>query len=88
MGSQRMAGFALIRRITIARSAQSLPMRILLNVLAVLALLIGGVWLLQGVNVLLGSFMSGQPKWAIIGGCLIALGLVFLFIANRRQKGA
>ena len=60
-------------------------MRILLNVVAVLALLIGGVWLLQGINVLLGSFMSGQPKWATIGGCLIAIGIALLFIANRRR---
>ena len=60
-------------------------MRILLNVLAVIALLIGGVWLLQGINVLLGSFMSGQPKWAIIGACLIAVGLVLLVVANRRR---
>ena len=63
-------------------------MRILLNVLAVLALLIGGVWLLQGINVLLGSFMSGHPKWAIIGGCLIGVGLVLLFVANRRRSVA
>ena len=60
-------------------------MRILLNVLAVIALLIGGVWLLQGINVLLGSFMSGQPKWAIIGVCLIGVGVVLLVVANRRR---
>ena len=63
-------------------------MRILLNILGVIALLIGGVWLLQGINVLLGSFMSGQPKWAVIGGVLIAVGLTLLFVANRRRSAA
>lgn len=63
-------------------------MRVLLNVLGVIALLIGGVWLLQGLNVLLGSFMSGQPKWAIIGCFLLVIGVALLFVANRRQPPA
>lgn len=63
-------------------------MRILLNVVGVLALLIGGVWVLQGVNVLLGSFMSGQPKWAIIGAVLLVIGIALLFVANRRHAAA
>jgi hypothetical protein len=63
-------------------------MRILLNVVGVLALLIGGVWVLQGINVLLGSFMSGQPKWAMIGGVLFVIGIALLFLANRHQRVA
>ena len=63
-------------------------MRILLNVVAVLALLLGGVWFLQGINVLLGSFMSGQPKWALIGGVLLVVGIALLFLANRRRDAA
>jgi len=63
-------------------------MRILLNVLGVLSLLLGGVWLLQGINVLLGSFMSGQPKWAIIGGMLLVVGVALLVLANRRRPAA
>jgi hypothetical protein len=35
-------------------------------------LLVGIVWILQGVNILPGSFMSGQTKWAI-NGILAAL---------------
>jgi hypothetical protein len=62
-------------------------MRILLNVVAVLALLMGCVWFLQGINVLPGSFMTGQPKWAIIGGMLIVVGIALLVIANRRRSG-
>ena len=63
-------------------------MSILLNVVGVLALLVGGVWFFQGINVLLGSFMSGQPRWAIIGGVVFVGGLALLFFANRRRNAA
>jgi len=60
-------------------------MRIALNVLGVLFVLVGCVWLLQGFNILLGSFMSGQTKWAIYGGILLAVGIGLLISANRRR---
>jgi hypothetical protein len=34
--------------------------------------------------VLPGSFMTGQIRWAVYGGCADALALVLLFVANRR----
>jgi hypothetical protein len=37
-------------------------MRITLNIVAALLLLMGVTWLLQGINVLPGSFMTGQTK--------------------------
>jgi hypothetical protein len=60
-------------------------MRILLNVLGVLSVLMGCVWFLQGVNILPGSFMTGQTKWAIYGGLLVVVGIGLLVGANRRQ---
>jgi LPXTG-motif cell wall-anchored protein len=60
-------------------------MRIVLNVAGVLCLLMGGVWFLQGINVLPGSFMTGQTKWAVYGGILLAAGIGLLFVANRRR---
>ena len=60
-------------------------MRIALNVLGVLLLVFGTIWFLQGINILPGSFMSGQIKWAINGGCAAAVGLIVLVIANRRR---
>jgi hypothetical protein len=59
-------------------------MRIALNVLAVLCLLVGCVWILQGINILPGSFMTGQTKWAIYGGLLVIVGMGLLISANRR----
>lgn len=40
-------------------------LKILFNIIAVLLILAGGVWFLQGINVLPGSFMTGQPQWAL-----------------------
>jgi uncharacterized membrane protein HdeD (DUF308 family) len=60
-------------------------MRIALKVLGVLCLLIGCTWILQGVNVLPGSFMTGQTKWAIYGGIVLLAGILLLVRANRRQ---
>jgi hypothetical protein len=45
-------------------------------VLAAIAALVGGVWLLQGLGVLPGSFMSGERIWAVAGFALVAAALV------------
>jgi hypothetical protein len=37
------------------------------NIAGYLLVLIGAVWALQGLNLLGGSFMTGQYKWLIIG---------------------
>ena len=61
-------------------------MRVFLNIVGALLVLLGSVWVLQGINVLPGSFMSGQSRWAIRGGILLLAGIVELFWANRKQK--
>ena len=60
-------------------------MRIALNVVGVLCVLMGCVWFLQGINVLPGSFMTGQTKWAVYGGVLLLAGIGVLIVANRRR---
>jgi uncharacterized membrane protein HdeD (DUF308 family) len=60
-------------------------MRILLNVVGVLCLLMGFIWILQGINILPGSFMTGQTKWALYGCLLAVVGIAVLFSANRRR---
>ena len=59
-------------------------MRIPMMIAGVLLVLMGGVWILQGINVLPGSFMTGQIKWAVYGGLAIAVGVATLFTASRR----
>jgi uncharacterized membrane protein HdeD (DUF308 family) len=61
-------------------------MRILSNLLGALFLVAGCVWILQGINVLPGSFMTGQPKWAVYGALLAIVGVALLFSANRRRE--
>jgi hypothetical protein len=60
-------------------------MKTLLKAISVLVFLSGGVWFLQGINILPGSFMTGNPQWAINGviGMGIGLGL-FLLVSRRR----
>ena len=60
-------------------------MRIAMNVSGVLCLLVGCVWILQGINILPGSFMTGQTKWAIYGALLVVVGIGLLISANRRR---
>ena len=58
-------------------------MRTAMNVLGVLLLITGIVWILQGINVLPGSFMTGQTKWAINGSIAAVAGIVLLVLARR-----
>ena len=60
-------------------------MRIVLNIVGVLLLLAGCVWFLQGINVLPGSFMTGQTKWAVYGAISAVAGIAFLVAAKRRR---
>jgi len=61
-------------------------MRIVLNIVGVVLVLLGSIWVLQGINVLPGSFMSGQMRWAVRGGILVIAGVVGLVWANRKRQ--
>jgi hypothetical protein len=60
-------------------------MRLVLRILAVLMIGMGIVWILQGINVLPGSFMTGQIQWAYRGGAIAIVG-VLVFIFSRRMR--
>jgi hypothetical protein len=58
------------------------------NVVLGVALLVaaaGRVWLLQGINVLPGSFMTGDPMWAWTGLACLVGGLAVAALAWRRK---
>jgi hypothetical protein len=58
--------------------------RIALIVVSVLLIGAGTVWFLQGINVLPGSFMTGQVAWAWRGGIAVVVGIGVLLLARRR----
>jgi hypothetical protein len=60
-------------------------MKIFLNILSVMLILAGGVFFLQGINILPGSFMTGEPQWAVNGGILIVVGISLILWARRRK---
>ena len=49
-------------------------------------LAIGAIWILQGLNILKGSSMTGDSKWAVIGVVMAAVG-VGLFVWDSRVRG-
>jgi hypothetical protein len=61
-------------------------MRVALNIVASLMVLAGAIWFLQGINVLPGSFMTGQIRWAVYGGIAFVVGIALLLLANRALK--
>ncbi len=60
-------------------------MKIFWNIIGVVLIVAGGVWFMQGLGILAGSVMSGQPQWAIYGGIAILLGAGLLLYVNRRE---
>jgi hypothetical protein len=49
-------------------------LRYVLLIVGGLMILVGGVWLLQGLGILPGSFMTGQPFWAVMGAISLVVG--------------
>jgi hypothetical protein len=61
-------------------------MRIILNIIGVLLVICGSVFFLQGINVLPGSFMTGQMRWAVYGGVAIVAGVLILMAPSKRTS--
>ena len=57
-------------------------MKLWMNVAAVVVFLVGLVWILQGANLLKGSFMTGQSLWLYIGIVLVIVALGALWWIN------
>ncbi len=65
----------------------SRPARIATTVIGVLAVLLGGLWIGQGLNLIPGSGMSGNQMWFWIGLVLALVGLA-LVVVGARGRGA
>ena len=60
-------------------------MRYALLIAGGLMILMGGVWLLQGISILPGSFMTGQVFWAVMGAVFMAVGGLLVLAGFRRD---
>ena len=56
-------------------------------VVGVLLVLLGGLWTLQGVGVVGGSFMTGSRLWLVIGLVLVVAEVALLLRLGRRSRG-
>lgn len=61
-------------------------MRLALNIAGMVLVLFGATWILQGINVLPGSFMTGQIRWAVYGGMAVVAGIALLIAAKRQNR--
>lgn len=61
-------------------------MRTVAFVVGVLVALAGGVFTLQGVDILQGSTMTGDPKWAVIGAVMLVVGVAAIVFGLRGRK--
>jgi hypothetical protein len=60
-------------------------MKIIGTVVGILLILAGGVWFLQGINVIGGSMMTGQSQWAVYGSITFVIGVILLLYANHKR---
>ncbi len=58
----------------------------ILKIFAVLLFLAGLTVFLQGINVLPGSYMTGDPQWAVNGSIAMIIAAGLFWFANRKNK--
>ena len=57
-------------------------------ILAAPLALVGSIFLLQGIGLLGGSRMTGDPTWAIVGAAMLAAAVVLAWSAYRPRSRA
>jgi hypothetical protein len=66
-------------------------MRIISSLIGVLLVLMGGIWILQGLNLAWGalsrSFMQGDQHWALYGAIVVVIGVLQIIWSNTRSSG-
>jgi len=70
-----------------AKSSGMLVGMVLRVIMAVTLLVVGVVWILQGLDVLGGYGMSGHIEWTVIGAILVAVAVGLLVGARRDLDG-
>jgi hypothetical protein len=65
-------------------------MRVISSLIGVLLILMGGIWILQGLNLAWGSlsrsFMQGDQHWVFYGAIMLIVGVCQVVRSNTRQR--
>ncbi len=61
-------------------------MRRALLIIGIILVFLGTLWVFQGVGIVPGSFMSGDPTWARNGTLTAIVGAVLCFFGARRGR--
>ena len=68
--------------------AFNLTMRVISSLIGILLTIMGGIWILQGLNLAWGalsrSFMQGDQHWALYGAILLIIGICQVIWSNTR----
>jgi hypothetical protein len=68
------------------RNIFNLVMRIISTLLGVLVACMGGIWMLQGLNLAFKvGFMVGDPHWVAYGAIAVVIGVSQIVWSNSRQ---
>lgn len=71
------------------RNLFNLVMQIVSSLIGILMICMGGVWILQGLNLAFKvGFMVGDKRWVAWGALLALVGLAQLVWSNTRQVRA
>ncbi len=69
--------------------AFNMTMRVVSSLLGVAMILMGTVWMLQGLNLAFRvGFMVGNYHWTIYGALLALVGIAEVIWSNSRQRSA
>ena len=70
------------------RRAFNLIMRAVSSLIGLLLAIMGGIWILQGLNLAWGalsrSFMQGDQHWAVYGAIVLVIGICQVIWSNTR----
>jgi hypothetical protein len=55
------------------------------RIIGVVLVLVGGLWTLQGLGVVGGSFMTGSQMWLVIGVVTVVVGVALLVPRRSRR---
>lgn len=65
---------------------QSTAARVTARVIGIVAIVVGAVWVGQGLGYLPGSFMTGNRFWFWVGAACVLVGLAVLVASRRRSN--